>query len=476
MPRAATTWKHPELPLVLFQPESVKGSAKFYYRITLPGHPRQEGLLAKEFAYSDKHHGYLTNEWPFRDIQETLDAGGRPPDPVVLFAERLVYRLRERVGKGATLTTTRIPTMLKAGERFVDYLDDEFENGRIGKEHHKHYAGFVRRYVVGYPEFARLAVNEVTEEHLAQWQRWRDLYWIEGPGREIDKIPYERGGKKMFRTVTDEDRTAPTASTKSKERVYLTAVFHFAVDNKWMERRAIPRHDFSRSTITPATKRPAFSRPQWNRLRAFAESTWLNPAKLMGDSRRTRQLCWWYAVTLRAFGLRAAEGYALKFQNVLEDVDPQGTPLVLIHVPWIKTEAHERQVEPIFRFAEEMREVLLVKLPAFYDREYGFKPLPEDPLWMHPNRTPILSFYRGFESLLEDAGMTTDAEGNAFSLTSLRHSAITEEIETTELNVGIIADWAGTSIQMIQKHYSQPLTVRARRAEMERQRRMRGLT
>ncbi|CAA7623207.1 conserved hypothetical protein [Candidatus Terasakiella magnetica] len=87
---------------------------------------------------------------------------------------------------------------------------------------------------------------------------------------------------------------------------------------------------------------------------------WLNPPKLVGDNRRHRQLCWWCCLTLRAYGLRVAEGYQLKFSSLLPDVGPDGEEIyVKLHVNAVKSLVKPRTVEPIDHMRQEISTILL---------------------------------------------------------------------------------------------------------------------
>jgi hypothetical protein len=59
---------------------------------------------------------------------------GGPPPSVINFGMRLIFRLREKVGKGEDLRTTRVPTLQAAAERFIRELEDEHELGQIGSK------------------------------------------------------------------------------------------------------------------------------------------------------------------------------------------------------------------------------------------------------------------------------------------------------------------------------------------------------
>ncbi len=468
MPAYATEWHDDTNQLILFQRPSARGQGRFYFRLQIPGQPRKEGLVASEFRYSPMHLASAGREFNFESVKRN-----GPPDEIIEFGKRILYRYREQIGKGKRLSPRRTPTLVEAAERYLDDLLELQGQGQVSWTKYEHHRSFIHRYVAQYDLFTKKPIDEVDTVDLMIWQRWRDTYWVSGPGVEFDVIESMRNGKPYVRRITAKEKTIPAATTKSKEWSYLRAVFKFARRNRHVT--SIPDHSPT-TTDTPSSASsptPHFTQPDWKHLTETVPD-WLNPPKLVGDNRRFRQLCWWFCLTLRAYGLRVAEGYQLKFSSLLPDVYPDSDEIFLkLRVNAVKSKVRPRTVEPIDHMRTEITDLLMNKLPAYYEAQYGRKPAKSDPLWMHSDGSAILSLASSFDSLLEQAKMTHDAYGHDFDLTSIRHTTITEEIETTDLNPGVIATWAGTSIAMLDKTYNHALGVRARRQERERRERMR---
>ncbi|WP_145980749.1 hypothetical protein [Magnetospirillum sp. ME-1] len=471
MPAYATEWHDETGQLILFQRPSSRSKGRFYFRLQILGQPRKEGLVAAEFRYSPMHLATAGREFDFEMVKRN-----GPPEEIIEFGKRILYRYREQVGKGKRLNSRRTPTLAEAAE---DYLDDLLElqgRGQVSWTKYEHHRSFITRYVARYDLFQKKPIDEIDTVDLAVWQRWRDTYWVSGQGAQIDAIESLRNGEPFVRRITAKEKSIPAGTTKSKEWSYLRAVFKFARRQRHVI--SIPDHAPT-TTDTPSSASsptPHFTQADWMHLMEVIPS-WLNPPKLVGDNRRHRQLCWWCCLTLRAYGLRVAEGYQLKFSSLLPDVGPDGEEIyVKLHVNAVKSLVKPRTVEPIDHMRQEISTILLKTLPAYYEAQFGRKPTANDPLWMHRDGSAIGSFAKSFDSLLDSANLTHNVYGHDFDLTSIRHTTITEEIETSDLNPGVIATWAGTSIAMLDKTYNHALGVRARRQERERRERLRHMT
>ncbi|KAF0224568.1 MAG: hypothetical protein FD176_1152 [Rhodospirillaceae bacterium] len=416
------------------------------------------------------HLAKAGQEFDFESVQRN-----GPPEEIIEFGKRIVYRYREQVGKGKRLNSRRTPTLAEAA---ADYLDDLLELqglGQVSWTKYEHHRSFISRYVAQYDVFKKKLIDEVDSVDLAVWQRWRDTYWIAGPGARIDTIESLRNGKPYVRRITAKEKTMPAATTKSKEWSYLRAVFKFARRQRHVT--SVPEHEPTTTDTpsSPSSPTPHFTQADWKHL-LEAVPDWLNPPRLVGDNRRIRQLCWWFCLILRAYGLRVAEGYQLKFSSILPDVCPHSEEVYAkLRINAVKSLVKPRTAEPIEHMQTEISTILMKTLPAYYEAQFGRKPGANDPLWMHRDGAAIGSFANSFDSLLEQAELTHDVYGHDFDLTSIRHTTITEEIETTDLNPGVIATWAGTSIAMLDKTYNHAMGVRARRQERERRERLRKM-
>ncbi|OAN46298.1 hypothetical protein [Magnetospirillum moscoviense] len=470
MPTYVNEWHDDTRQLTLFQRPSVHERGRFYYRLQIAGQARKEGLVAAEFQYSPLHLASAGRQFDFESVRRN-----GPPEEIVEFGKRILYKYREQVGKGKRLNPRRTPTVSEAAKAYLDDLLALHDLGRVSWTKYEHHRCFLARYVASYEPFTKRPIDEIDFVDLTEWQRWRDTYWLTGPGASIDAIESVRGGKPFVRKISPKEKTIPTATSKSKEWGYLKAVFKFARSERHLS--TIPDHvpTTPETPSSPSRVTPYFTAQDWKHL---TESTtiWLNPAKLPGDNRRIRQLCWWFCLVLRAYGLRVAEGYQLKFRSLLHDVIPGTEDMyVKLQVNAVKSKVHPRSVEPIDSMRAEITNLLMKRLPAFYQEQYGRWPASTDPLWMHSDGSAIRTFEGSFDSLLKHAKMTHDVYGHDYDLTSIRHTTITDEIETTDLSVGVIATWAGTSINMLDKTYNHATTTRARRQERERRERLRAM-
>ena len=443
---AGTPYKAMNGQLVLFQIASKDGTSPYYYRINLPEQKRIESRVATAFKADPARFDILRQSLPCLNPCN-------PPTYIVDAAIQIYNDMRARMIRGQPIITVGSRTFIEACKQSIKASEKDIADGIGNPQKIKRRKRFYERFVYPYPEFND-QITSITPTVLKLWQKWRDVYWISGDGKDIQFIETVKDGKVFKTNITTNHRHIPALSTKNSEWVHLKSAFDWAAMQGWIEDDHIPKHKIRDTDVGDVSINPAFTIKQWANLESAAEK-WINEDKLRGDNKRTRQLCWWFALVCRAYGLRVAEGYNLMKRHIVIDGNAAGLSIGAIKTK--STKKHERTVEPIYRFRDQMFDLFTKQLPAFYKKEYGRDWVIGDPVWMHPDGTSINRFNRGFDSLLEFAAMTVDPQGNNYTLTSLRHSAITEEIETTKYNIGLIAVWAGTSSHMIDKHYNQAI-------------------
>jgi integrase len=69
----------------------------------------------------------------------------------------------------------------------------------------------------------------------------------------------------------------------------------------------------------------------------------------------------------------------------------------------------------------------------------------------------VTEYHHLFGRILHKLSMTHDAEGNALTLYSLRHTFITDQLRRPGSNAPEIADYCGTSLIQLNNHYSHVL-------------------
>lgn len=129
----------------------------------------------------------------------------------------------------------------------------------IKKEYRQQSDGHaVRDFLI--PFFGKDRIEAITEAKIQQFIRWRQSYWIDGPGKGIEKREYERNGRRYFQKVK---RTVPAANTIRSNCAVLSNVFRFAAANGEVRSADIPVIRMPKAKPNP---RPSFSLKEVNQL------------------------------------------------------------------------------------------------------------------------------------------------------------------------------------------------------------------
>jgi site-specific recombinase XerD len=89
--------------------------------------------------------------------------------------------------------------------------------------------------------------------------------------------------------------------------------------------------------------------------------------------------------------------------------------------------------------------------------ELGQHPPTDEFVFSTSVGAPILSFRKGFDSLLRYCGLTNDSKGEKRSLYSLRHFYATQRL-SEEVSPFLLGRQMGTSIEMLERFYGHVVT------------------
>lgn len=344
------------------------------------------------------------------------------------------HRLTQRQKRGEPISRPS-KSLSEAVQDYLAHIDGQLAKGAVKKSWHKNRSEFLKRYVWGWPEAGVTKMHEFGPAQLEEWLDWRD----KEASRQLAK------------------------GTADKHLIYLKGFLTWAASRKvrLIDAKDIPELKHNEDAGFKAkAQRPRFSPEEWDTLLAQAPSIIQTPRK--AHDRLCREGVILAALVCRAFGLRAAEVYALRWGHVTWEKD--GTiKAPVLEVPGIKHESHSRTIDPLPPYRKLATVTLGRWAPKWWKRCHGRDHTPADLVFPNPSDAArsLSQSPRVFDSILAEAGLLTSASGHKRSLTSVRHTTISECIESTGTPVGVIADWAGTSITMIEEHYSQPLTRRA---------------
>lgn len=264
----------------------------------------------------------------------------------------------------------------------------------------------------------------------------------------IDKIGHEE----LEAFALEREKLAgkvPAASTITNHNSALNRVFDVAVSRGWVHRHKIPE---LKNSGRKSNRRPDFSYDEWRTIQLrfphFVKQARTEKSRMM------RQLLMDYANIVANTGLRhGTEAYGLKWK----------------HIEWFKHQNGERYLRMTVIGKTGKRELIARNncegfLKRIQSRFEDLEKLTFDQLldkkidqmvFRLQDGTSTQNLNATFEQFLKKYKMLQDPHGQARTLYSLRHMYATLNLlENPEISIHQLAKQMGTSVSMIEKHYS----------------------
>jgi integrase len=347
-------------------------------------------------------------------------------------------RCREKAVEAYWEAKVRVAAGLTAKKRMFADAAEEFIRR---KEPNDNRVGVIRRYFIAF--FGAAALDAIDDAAYARYQEWRETYWTEGPGRNIDIIEYVRGNKLIKRPA---QHKRPSISRLKNEGVTLRDIFKFARAKGYINR--LPEMSMPR---TKDNRRDGFTMAQYKTLENLAVERMTAP-NISPHIRRDRAVLWAYIVLMAFSGLRVTEGKNLDWGGMLlwKPNDPN-TPIGERDVEFCvkgsrRGKNRERQFAP--------QRTIVPALDTLWDvvvRERGTV-RPSDPVFADGKGKRIQTFMKGIETLLEKCGLLYDEKGMKRGPGSFRHFYGTQQ-KMAGVDVYALAKVMGTSVTMIERFY-----------------------
>jgi len=307
---------------------------------------------------------------------------------------------------------TTAPYIKDLYKRYEAWIKDEYKYRK-----YRQFDGQFQKYFLF--KFAKMRIDEITEHTLIDWLAWR-------------------------KTVLTPRGTVPTSSTIHNDLVVLKNFFNWCVSQNILKRKAIP--EFPKYRVESA-RRPAFVNGADKRL-LFEANRNISIAT-HPTVRSKREDLYTYIVMMLNCGARSGE---------LASIGAK-------HIEKIKVKQKGRT-----------RDAYSIQI-LFKTKTISGKRSHKRTCVLMPSATPVvdkhikkyarlgidltekffpqhLSFENGFDNLLNRCDMKVDpVSGLNYSVYSLRHTYITHRL-LAGVTSDIIASQCGTSVKMIEEHYS----------------------
>ena len=329
-------------------------------------------------------------------------------------ARALYYEAKVKADNKLPQSTRKFASVAKAA---IGTMEDELIHGR-GKVVYSAYIGVIHNFLI--PFFGKYAVDSITPAKLNDYEAWRR----------------EKMGKE------------PAASTITTHNAALVRIFDIALQHGWITRSTLP------SLTNKGTKsetRPAFTFEEY-RLLTRRMRDWAKTGK-SARTRMMRELLRDYVLILANTGMRhGTEAANLKWRHIQWFINRKGERFVQMTVDG---KTGNRQL-----IARHNTGIYLRRIQSRFPELAGlsFDDLlnarVDEYVFRLRDNTRTAHLHQSFGQLLRDTDLLIGtASERPRTLYSLRHTYATLELYKGR-NIHQLARQMGTSVAMLEKHYS----------------------
>lgn len=342
----------------------------------------------------------LSGKWYCKTTKEA------DKDRAIAMAHRILIEHEVRAETN-TLTTSK--RFADVAAKAIATMENDLKRG-AGKAIYEDYIGALNKYHI--PFFDRTFITSIDVDKLREFDIWRE--------------------KKLKRM--------PARSTLLTHNAALQMVFKEAVENKWMLAQQIP----SLSTDGANTvRRAAFTLAEYEKIQEHLYKLEQNSRKEV--TRQIRRLAQEYAEFVIHTGMRpGTELDNLTWGDL--HIERQGDKATFfITVRKGKTTLHTGTREVVCK--RVLQRTIWRMAKRFPNRQ------AKDLIFRLNDGSTTKEIGRTFNNALKELKLDDSPHGKR-TLYSLRHSFITWELIAQKVTIDVLARQCGTSIEMIERHYS----------------------
>ena len=236
----------------------------------------------------------------------------------------------------------------------------------------------------------------------------------------------------------------PTVDTINRELTSIRSVFKYSYQRGYISEMVT----IQKLKTNGVSRRSTFNLTEWKKITTGMRK-WVKEGKSLGKY-RDRFILQQYVLLMSNSGIRVGEMRDLKWEDVTSYSTRDGDDVILK----VKGKTGLREV-----FLNPGSEQSLHRLFDLRKEELDdVKPSPNEYVFLsRKTGKPYTSFKTSFNSMLKYCGIELEKDGLNRTIYSLRHFYGTQRLKGN-ISPYILAKQMGTSVEMIEKHYSHVLT------------------
>ena len=271
------------------------------------------------------------------------------------------------------------------------------------------------------------------------------LYSVEFFGKMmIDKIKSKDFHEYCDWRNVNYKKKQPTVDTINRELTSIRSVFKYSYQRGYISEMVT----IQKLKTNGVSRRSTFNLTEWKKITTGMRK-WVKEGKSLGKY-RDRFILQQYVLLMSNSGIRVGEMRDLKWEDVTSQTTKDGDDIIL------KVKGKTGLREAVLNTGSERSLQRLFDLRR--EELDGVDPSPNEYVFLsRKTGEPYTTFKTSFNSMLKYCGIKLEKDGLNRTIYSLRHFYGTQRLKGN-ISPYILAKQMGTSVEMIEKHYSHVLT------------------
>lgn len=364
-------------------------------------------------------------------------------------AEDLLYDLEHRESRGLSLSPKAFKVVANAYIRdFAAKVERDSKKPRINQQYKKkaltNKSLAVSKYLI--PYFDNKNLQDITDQQIRNYERWRLDYWVTGKGSESDTIEYIRDGRKVVRAKVERETQEASYDTINKELTVIRAIYEYAQINNIIESREVPIIKNLKKPTGLKTRKSGLTADELKHLISTLRTKikhQTNPKHL-----QSHKLLLYYISFMCLTGIRTGEANNIKISDCTE-FKLKGKPYLKV---FVTSKDKSRELIALPECVTVLNSIIQYHKTNALNNGWTYNKSIH--LFTNYKGQKIKTMSTGLDNLLKEAGLQYDIYVKKRNAGAFRKYYITTAL-LSGVNWFELAKQVDNSVTIIEKHYAE---------------------